>query len=660
MSLIGVVTINDNIVCTIPEGTIIKSNSDGEFYVNGTLDVNGTETNPVVFTSLQDDTYGGDTNNDGTATSPAPGDWRGIYLYGFSIDDGIGEFDYCRIRYGGNASGQADANVNFHYSDSGHFTNSVCEYSSQHGLKAYACPVEISNSSFLNNTDYAAYLDNVTIKSYPDNSATGNGINAIGLSGSVTENITWAETSSSVIMSLIGVVTINDNIVCTIPEGTIIKSNSDGEFYVNGTLDVNGTQANPVVFTSLQDDTYGGDTNNDGTATSPAPGDWRGIYLYGYNNDDGIGEFDYCRIRYGGNVSGQADANVNFHYSDSGHFTNSVCEYSSQDGLKTSNSPVVITNSMFQNNNSYGIYISGSLVPDLGQNNLANTGLNVFVNNDGGNYQLYNASSLNVSAYYNDWGYYTEAEIDAHIYDDNENGAYGEVLFNPWQDAANPLFFDVSVAAFLEGPFNGSGMDTGINDVLPLSHPYSGPPWNYAGTGSVGTIPNANIVDWVLVELRDTTDAASATPAAMIGQLPAFILNNGSIVGLDGFSNLRFNNSITQQLFIVVWHRNHIGIMTATAAVETDGVFDYNFTNGATQAYGTDAQKHLGSNIYGMYGGDADADGDINTGDKTTWTSQAGTKGYKAADFTMDGQVNNLDKNDIWLINFGDECQVPE
>jgi len=123
------------------------------------------------------------------------------------------------------------------------------------------------------------------------------------------------------------------------------------------------------------------------------------------------------------------------------------------------------------------------------------------------------------------------------------------------------------------------------------------------------------------------------------------MLNDGSIVGLDGSSNLRFNNSVTQQLFIVVWHRNHISVLSAYPATSSGSVYNYDFSTSINQAYGTDAQKHLGNNVYGMIGGDANADGIIDLADKVAWEGQAGTRGYKSGDFTLDGQVNNPDKN---------------
>ncbi len=97
----------------------------------------------------------------------------------------------------------------------------------------------------------------------------------------------------------------------------------------------------------------------------------------------------------------------------------------------------------------------------------------------------------------------------------------------------------LSLKAYLEGPFNGTNMNTTLNGILPLSHPYNvtlpyfggTPDWYYTGAGSVGAIPNVNIVDWVLVELRDAVSAAAATSATSVAKFPAFILNNGNIVG---------------------------------------------------------------------------------------------------------------------------------
>jgi len=244
----------------------------------------------------------------------------------------------------------------------------------------------------------------------------------------------------------------------------------------------------------------------------------------------------------------------------------------------------------------------------------------------------------------------------------------GEVVVNS-NDPVNPQVIvpctleviggiTVNLTAFLEGPFSGSDMITYLNmfGYIPLIQPYNTTPWNYNGTESVASIPNSDVIDWVLVELRETPgDASSATSGMMIDRQAGFILKDGTIVNTDGSSPLVFNVEITENLFAVIYHRNHLGILSAYPLTLSGDEYIYNFTSGEGQVYGgMIGHIEIGTGIWGMMAGDGNQDGEISNQDKDdVWLLENGNAGYYSGDFNMNGQVETIDKNLLWEINAG-------
>ncbi|MCD4788931.1 MAG: hypothetical protein K8R37_02935, partial [Bacteroidales bacterium] len=115
----------------------------------------------------------------------------------------------------------------------------------------------------------------------------------------------------------------------------------------------------------------------------------------------------------------------------------------------------------------------------------------------------------------------------------------------------------VDLKVFLEGPFNGSEMNTDLSltPEFPLTQPFNVAPWNYSGTESIPVVPNPDVVDWILVELRDTDIAQNATGSTVIETQACLLLNDGSIVSVDGSSNPLFNTQPAQNLFAVIYSR---------------------------------------------------------------------------------------------------------
>jgi len=141
------VTVSSGKTLNINPGTIIKPQTGAStLYVDGTLNVLGSSSAPVYFTSIKDDVIGGDTNNDDSASTPVAGNWRGVR----SKSGGTASISYAFFRYGGNSLSWT---LNS-YGGNMDVTNSVIA-SSTWGFKLENGGTgSISSSSFLDVTGY--------------------------------------------------------------------------------------------------------------------------------------------------------------------------------------------------------------------------------------------------------------------------------------------------------------------------------------------------------------------------------------------------------------------------------------------------------------------------------------------------------------------------
>jgi hypothetical protein len=221
----------------------------------------------------------------------------------------------------------------------------------------------------------------------------------------------------------------------------------------------------------------------------------------------------------------------------------------------------------------------------------------------------------------------------------------------------------IDLKVFLEGPFMISEMIPNLNLLghIPLSQPYNTFPWDYYGSETVVTIPNGDVIDWILVEIRETAgDVLTANPGTMIGMQAGFLLKDGTIVKTDGLTPIGFNLSITENLFVIIYHRNHLPIISANPMSIAADTYSYDFSSGENQALGgANAQKELEPGIWGMITGDGLCDEQIDNKDKDDiWLLQYGLGGYYSGDFNMNGQVDNSDLNLFWDSNVGKSSHI--
>lgn len=457
------VTIKPGVVVAAEPGVVIKIT--GSFKVEGSLNLVGTASAPVVVTSIKDDTAGGDSNKDGAATTPNPGDWSKI---GFT-SVGQGVLEYAEVRYGGSGTdatmvmvtcpcehqvaithssiayskalgvtlsrseatlldsdvsenGTAGVFVNGGAPEiSGntirkngaegivmsapqsatsevHIDENLVKDNGKNGIQvtASSASARIGSASLGQNTvvgngekgiSYDAYsnpLENPSFEANPvppnidTNVLEENNENGIWLKGELQESTAWQGNDYPIVISK-ATFAIGAKATLTLQPDVVFKAEGEGAVQVRGYLVAEGTAEDPVTFTSLRDDSVGGDTNGDGVATNPQPGDWREIKF----PKVGGGYLDGADIRYGGAPpSSGLDytmVRIECPCEDQVTILNSSISRSKSVGVRVTQGESRILDSSITDNGKSGIGITGGAVEVTDSDLSRNGGAGVYV-----------------------------------------------------------------------------------------------------------------------------------------------------------------------------------------------------------------------------------------------------------------------------------------
>ncbi|MEK9185517.1 MAG: right-handed parallel beta-helix repeat-containing protein, partial [Patescibacteria group bacterium] len=163
-------------------------------------------------------------------------------------------------------------------------------------------PLTLLDNTFVGNKK-TAYVDPSKLFIHSGNTSADLTKKGFEMTGVLIQDITLHSADLPIIIS--GGLTIPVGQTLTIAPGAVIKLDSwpsFGSITAHGALKSLGTKDQPIYFTSLKDDSVGGDTNGDATTTSPAVKDWNAIYLENGSKAD----FSHTVIRYGGfNYNGE-------------------------------------------------------------------------------------------------------------------------------------------------------------------------------------------------------------------------------------------------------------------------------------------------------------------------------------------------------------------
>ncbi|HEY5592573.1 MAG TPA: right-handed parallel beta-helix repeat-containing protein [Paludibacter sp.] len=352
-ALLGDLTINSGINVTVNPGIVIKMQNN--IYVNGGFKVDGLVNDSITFTSINDDNYGvpKDTRNDGNAVAPAKGNWGTIFFRG-TTDDAFSLINYCKFYYGGSGGDQGILT----FTDAGNtVSNTLISDSYYYGMRfeGSSSPVCTNNVTIKN-----CRLDPIAMSltsnpvfnfSSPLFASLGNGSNGIRIiEGNLSTDATLTRRDVGGIYNVAYIIdnlTIMPNTTLTLGEGVVLKfTNYYNGIAVKGALVAAGSKALPIVFTSIKDDSKGGDTNGDGNSSAPQKGNWDDVQF----NSSGLDASNLLR-------------NCIFNYGGSGY--GDIGGYKSYGNVKVFDAKLMIDSCRIEHSASSAIGVYGSATPTI-------------------------------------------------------------------------------------------------------------------------------------------------------------------------------------------------------------------------------------------------------------------------------------------------------
>ena len=278
-AVLGSITVKEGTTLTIEPGVVVKLGNDAYLDIYGAFRAVGTVDDEITFTSIRDDTIGGDTNGDQASSAPSPGDWT-MLRFRDSSNDFNSIIEHAIIRYAGRWRGERFGAIHL-VAASPTVINTTIEDSFWYAISGdvHSFPA-VSGNELLRNA--------------------GNGLEIRG--GEMTSSGTWHNTD--IAYAVLGSITVKEGTTLTIEPGVVVKLGNDAYLDIYGAFRAVGTVDDEITFTSIRDDTIGGDTNGDQASSAPSPGDWTMLRFRDSSNDfNSI--IEHAIIRYAGEHNGR-------------------------------------------------------------------------------------------------------------------------------------------------------------------------------------------------------------------------------------------------------------------------------------------------------------------------------------------------------------------